>query len=313
VYSILLLIRRFVGSQSKSVHSVSFLLCHFSGLAIASSALTIGSAQTLIFTFVQGVSLVVQLNLNGQIKQTTVNYVSNTIVSEAFSVLTPTKMVYVLDVNVSSTHHQLAGEVSFDEPIAGIQSEQTAYEIGPQCNVAFSFTQGSNITAQLTLNGLSRTVQVDEQQKRIVSEAISVPEPTQMTYLLTLSNPLGSVDRSGTVDFVEAITGVQLMTAVFSVGSANQLIFSFASGSSLSGQLLIGDQSKPVIVDYARKQIISDAITVLLPSEYTYQLNVSNQLGKVYDSGSVAFYEPIMSKFTLIFGAHGHICGMLSQ
>ncbi|KAF5399979.1 hypothetical protein PHET_06577 [Paragonimus heterotremus] len=275
------------------------------GLAIASSALTVGSAQTLIFTFVQGVGLVVQLNLNGQIKQTTVNYVSNTIVSEAFSVLTPTKMVYVLDVNVSSTHHQLTGEVTFNEPITGIQLEQTAYEIGPQRNVAFSFTQGSNITAQLTLNGLSRTVQVDEQQKRIVSEAISVPTATQMTYLLTINNPLGSVDRSGTVDFVEPITGVQLTTTIFSVGSANQLIFSFASGSSLSGQLLIGDQSKHVIVDYAQKQVISDAFAVLLPSEYNYQLNVSNQLGKVYDSGSVGFYEPITSKFTLILWVHG--------
>ncbi|KAF8564480.1 hypothetical protein P879_06887, partial [Paragonimus westermani] len=86
---------------------------------------------------------------------------------------------------------------------------------------------------------------------------------------------------------------VQLRATIFTVRTANQLIFSFTSGSNLSGQLLFGGQSKHVIVDYAQKQIISDAITVLLPSEYTYQLNVSNQLGKVYDSGS-PFWLPIV-------------------
>ncbi|KAF5404411.1 hypothetical protein PHET_01929, partial [Paragonimus heterotremus] len=180
-----------------------------------------------------------------------------------------------------------------------VSIEQTAYEIGLQRNVAFSFTKGSNITAQLTLNGLSRTVQVDEQQKRIVSEAISVPTATQMTYLLTLSNPLGSVDTSGAVNFMEPITGetrpdsLLIEQVAYEVGSQRNIAFNFSQGSNITGQLILDGQPWVVQVDESQKRVVSQTISVLTPSQMTYMLTLSNLLGSENISGLVDFMESI--------------------
>ncbi|KAF5404410.1 hypothetical protein PHET_01928 [Paragonimus heterotremus] len=185
----------------------------------------------------------------------------------------------------------MSRRLSLDE--SGIQIEQTAYEVGAQRNVAFSFTKGSNITAQLTLNGQSRTVQIDEQQKRIVSETISVMQPMQMTYLLTLGNSLGSFNQSGTIEFMERIMGVSIVRAAFPTGSNQQLSFAFISGSSILADLLIDGEMKQTTVNFTSKQIISELFDVTFASELNYILNVSNALGSLELSGAVTFDEPL--------------------
>ncbi|KAF8564479.1 hypothetical protein P879_06886, partial [Paragonimus westermani] len=175
--------------------------------------------------------------------------------------------------------------------------EQAAYEIGSQRSVAFNFTQGSNITGQLTLDGQSRTVQVDEDQKRVLSEPISVLAPAQMAYVLTLSNLLGSENISGVVDFVERISGIQIEQTVYEVGAQRNVAFSFTKGSSIAAQLTLNGQSRTVQIDEHQKRIVSETISVMHPIQMTYLLKLGNSLGSFNQSGTVEFMERITGEF----------------
>ncbi|KAF6776930.1 hypothetical protein AHF37_03402, partial [Paragonimus kellicotti] len=79
-----------------------------------------GSDQQLAFTFITGSSIHVNLLIDGEVKQATVNFTAKQIISELFDVTLASELNYTLNVSNALGSRDVSGTVTFDEPIEGL-------------------------------------------------------------------------------------------------------------------------------------------------------------------------------------------------
>ncbi|KAF6771414.1 hypothetical protein AHF37_09878, partial [Paragonimus kellicotti] len=124
------------------------------GLTIESNSVSIGSAQSLVFNFVHGSNLTVNLQVDGQVKTVQVDYVHRKIISEALNVAAPVEMPYVINVSNVLGWQGLSETVRFDEPMEGLSVtfEPPVSTVNADVKFTVAFRRGTSIELQIDFN-----------------------------------------------------------------------------------------------------------------------------------------------------------------
>lgn len=86
---------------------------------------------------------------------------------------------------------------------------------------------------------------------------------------------------------------LRILTNSFAVGTGRRIIFTFTEGTNLTAILSLNGVSQSATVDYTSKQILSDPFDVPNVQSVSYDLYVTDLVGKTPISGSASFDIPV--------------------
>ncbi|TPP62406.1 hypothetical protein FGIG_02447, partial [Fasciola gigantica] len=124
--------------------------------------------------------------------------------------------VYQIEVvctNLITTQNQSAQKIAYSL-LKGLQILTQSFAVGKERRLIFSFTDGSELSAKMHINGSEKKTVIDYQSKRILSEPFDVNNAQEFQYTLEVT------DRSGPNPFKGAFAfdiPVQKITMKFSV------------------------------------------------------------------------------------------------
>ncbi|KAA3682262.1 uncharacterized protein DEA37_0009406 [Paragonimus westermani] len=141
-------------TELKTNVATTLRLTNVGGLTTESNSVSIGPAQPLVFNFLHGSNLTVDLKVDGQFKTVQIDYVHRKIISEALSVSAPVEMPYVVNVSNTLGWQEISGTVRFDEPMEGLSVtfEPPVSTVNADVKFNVAFRRGTSIELQIDFN-----------------------------------------------------------------------------------------------------------------------------------------------------------------